>query len=165
VKTIIRNAHVLTMDAADTEHRRATVSVEAGVISAVDPFNAPIPPDAHTREIDGAGLLLMPGLVNAHFHSSVNHLKGSLDSLPLEIFMLYESPAEGVAVGARAAYVRTMLGALEMLKCGITTVLDDAFFVPSSHSTSPTCRRSTSYRFWVISCRHTCEPVPPLRRR
>ena len=131
VKTTIRNARVLTMDAADTEHQRATVHVEDGLISAVDPFNAQTPPGPNTREIDGAGLLLMPGLVNAHFHSSVNHLKGSLDSLPLEIFMLYESPAEGVAADPRAAYVRTMLGALEMLKCGVTTVLDDAFFVPS----------------------------------
>jgi len=45
------------------------------------------------REIDGAGKLVMPGLINGHFHSPVNHLKGSLDSLPLEVFMLYESPA------------------------------------------------------------------------
>ncbi len=65
-----------------------------------------------------------------HFHSSVNHLKGSLDSLPLEIFMLYESPAEAQAVTPRTAYVRTMLGAMEMLRGGVTCVLDDAFFVP-----------------------------------
>jgi len=31
----------------------------------------------------------------------------------------------------RAAYVRTMLGALEMLKNGVTAVQDDAFFVPA----------------------------------
>ena len=31
----------------------------------------------------------------------------------------------------RAVYVRTMLGALEMLKSGVTAVLDDAFFVPA----------------------------------
>jgi len=31
----------------------------------------------------------------------------------------------------RGAYVRTMLGALEMLKNGVTAVQDDAFFVPA----------------------------------
>ncbi|HWW79448.1 MAG TPA: amidohydrolase family protein [Steroidobacteraceae bacterium] len=148
LKTIIRNARVLTMDAADTEYPTATVHVEDGLITAVEPKSAlegaagvvdPGAPAATTtgrgtsgvREIDATGHLLMPGLVNAHFHSSVNHLKGSLDSLPLEIFMLYESPSHGATVEPRAAYVRTMLGALEMLKSGVTAVLDDAFFVPA----------------------------------
>lgn len=121
------------MDAADTEHARATVHIEDGVITAVDPSGLPdnVGPNPAVREIDGTGHLLMPGLINAHFHSSVNHLKGALDSLPLEIFMLYESPPQGAAVEPRVAYVRTMLGALEMLRTGVTTVLDDAFFVPA----------------------------------
>jgi 5-methylthioadenosine/S-adenosylhomocysteine deaminase len=132
LKTIIRNARVLTMDAADTEYPRATVHIEDGVISAVDPDGlSGTETAANVREIDAAGHLLMPGLVNAHFHSSVNHRKGSLDSLPLEIFMLYESPSDGVAIEPRAAYVSTMLGALEMLKSGVTAVLDDPFFVPA----------------------------------
>jgi 5-methylthioadenosine/S-adenosylhomocysteine deaminase len=133
LKTIIRNARVLTMDEADTEHERATVHIENGSITAVDPHEIAggVAAGADVRVIDGTGHLLMPGLINAHFHSSVNHLKGSLDSLPLEIFMLYESLPQGAAVEPRAAYVRTMLGALEMLKTGVTTVLDDAFFVPA----------------------------------
>jgi len=82
--------------------------------------------------IDAAGHLIMPGLINAHFHSPVNHLKGSLESLPLEIFMLYESPnLAGLKPSPRFAYVRTMLAALEMLKSGVTSVQDDAFFVPA----------------------------------
>lgn len=119
------------MDAADTELPSATVVVEGDRITQVGP-------DAHVgtgaagdREIDARGLLLMPGLINAHFHSSVNDLKGSLNSLPLEIFMLFESPASGAAVQPRAAYIRTLLGALEMLRGGVTCVLDDAFFVPT----------------------------------
>ncbi len=130
LKTIFRNARVLTMDAANTEYPRATVHVVDGVITLVDPYSDTVA-DHSARVIDAAGHLLMPGLVNAHFHSSVNHLKGALDSLPLEIFMLYESPSDGVAAEPRTAYVRTMLGALEMLKTGVTAVLDDAFFVPA----------------------------------
>ena len=132
VKTIIRNARVLTMDPQGTEHARATVTVQDDVITAVDAGDSPRPArPADVREIEGAGHLVMPGLVNAHFHSSVNHLKGSLDSLPLELFMLYESPSDAAVMDPRAVYVRTMLGALEMLKSGVTAVLDDAFFVPA----------------------------------
>ncbi|WP_299476855.1 amidohydrolase family protein [uncultured Roseibium sp.] len=83
------------------------------------------------RVIEGHGHLLMPGIVNAHFHSSVNHMKGRLPCLPLELFMLYESPALDVlAPTPREAYLRTMLGCLEMLSTGTTTVGDDCFFVP-----------------------------------
>ena len=82
----------------------------------------------------------MPGLVNGHFHSPVNHMKGALDSLPLEIFMLYESPAsEALRPSPREAYLRTMLAALEMLRGGTTAVQDDAFFVP--HPTPDDHRR------------------------
>ncbi|HEX2790758.1 MAG TPA: amidohydrolase family protein [Steroidobacteraceae bacterium] len=129
---MIRNARVLTMDQAGSDYPRATVTIDGGLIERVDPHeHARGDTGPWVREIDGAGHLIMPGLVNAHFHSSVNHLKGSLDSLPLEIFMLYESPSDGAPIDPRAAYVRTMLGALEMLKGGVTAVLDDAFFVPA----------------------------------
>jgi len=75
--------------------------------------------------------LLLPGLINAHFHSPANHLKGSLPSLPLELFMLYESPADPLlAPTPREAYLRTLLAALEMLKTGTTSVQDDAFLMP-----------------------------------
>jgi len=86
--------------------------------------------------IDGTGHLVMPGLINAHFHSPTNFLKGALDSLPLELFMLYEVPATpDAAVSARSAYVRTQIGAAEMLKLGVTSVQDDAFFLPApSHA-------------------------------
>ncbi len=83
------------------------------------------------RVVDGRGDLLMPGLVNAHFHSSVNHMKGRLPCLPLELFMLYESPAlESLRPTPRQAYLRTMLGCIEMLRTGTTAVMDDCFFVP-----------------------------------
>ncbi len=132
MKIVIRNARVLTLDATGAEHDCATVVVEDGVIRSVNPgMFAPGSFGAADRDIDAAGLLVMPGLVNGHFHSSVNHLKGSLDSLPLEIFMLYESPAGAGEVAPRVAYVRTMLAAMEMLRTGTTSVLDDAFFVPA----------------------------------
>lgn len=125
-----REARVLTMDAQRSDLASAHVLVEGDRISAVLPAEGAAPPAAD-REIDARGHLLMPGLVNGHFHSSVNHLKGSLDSLPLEVFMLYESPADGPPADSRTVYVRTLLGALEMLRGGVTSVLDDAFFVPA----------------------------------
>ncbi|WP_375389165.1 amidohydrolase family protein [uncultured Amnibacterium sp.] len=90
----------------------------------------PVPEGA--RVVEGRGRhLLVPGLINAHFHSPANHLKGSVRSLPLELFMLFESPSdERLAPTPREAYLRTMLGAVEMLQRGVTSVQDDAFLMP-----------------------------------
>lgn len=89
--------------------------------------------DESSEIVAGGGHhILLPGLINGHFHSPANHLKGSLPSLPLEIFMLFESPSdEALAPTPREAYLRTMLAGLEMLRTGTTTVQDDAFFMPS----------------------------------
>lgn len=88
--------------------------------------------DEPDRVVEGRGRhLLVPGLINAHFHSPSNHLKGAVRSLPLELFMLFESPADpALAPSPREAYVRTALGAIEMLQRGITSVQDDAFLMP-----------------------------------
>lgn len=126
---LIRNARVLTLDEADREWPRADIAIEGGLISAIGPQIAH--KQSYERVIEAEGLLAMPGLVNAHFHSSGNLMKGCLPGLPLELFMLYEVPP--LAAGgdaARLAYVRTMLGALEMLRRGITAVHDDAYHVP-----------------------------------
>lgn len=105
------------------------VLVEGDRISAI---GTGLAAPAQARIVSGDGHhLLVPGLINAHFHSPANHLKGSVRSLPLELFMLFESPAEpALRPTPREAYLRTMLGAIEMLQRGITSVQDDAFLMP-----------------------------------
>ena len=127
----IRGARVLALDDEDREWPCADVVVEGGRIVAIGPGEADRWPRPAGRTIDGAGLLAMPGLVNGHFHSPGNLMKGSLPGLPLELFMLHEVPplADGAHAG-RLAYVRTAIGALEMLRRGVTAVHDDAYHVP-----------------------------------
>ena len=129
MKTIIRGAKVLRFDGAELE--QANILIDGPDVVAVGP-TAEFPPEAtEVREINASGRLAIPGLINAHFHSPANLLKGSLPGLPLEIFMLYEvPPLRARPPDPRTVYVRTLLGAIEMLKRGITSVQDDAFFVP-----------------------------------
>jgi 5-methylthioadenosine/S-adenosylhomocysteine deaminase len=119
-RLLIRGVRLLDVERAD-------ILVDGPTIRAVGPDLA-----ADGAEIvDGNGLLALPGLINAHFHSPTNLLKGTLDGLPLELFMLHEVPPfAGWPPPPREIYVRTLLGAVEMLKLGITAVQDDAFFVP-----------------------------------
>ncbi|SFJ71533.1 5-methylthioadenosine/S-adenosylhomocysteine deaminase [Bosea sp. OK403] len=130
MSTLFRNVHLLDL-ACESGMTPATDLLVAGDrIIAIGPDTVRQAP-RDVRIIDGRGKLLLPGLINAHFHSPVNHMKGRLDSLPLEIFMLYESPAlEALRPTPREAYIRTQLACAEMLKSGVTAVQDDAFFVP-----------------------------------
>ncbi len=124
---LIRGARVLALDDADTEHAGADIRIADGIIQAIGPDL-----DAQGAEIiEASGLLAMPGLVNGHFHSQQNLMIGTVPGLPLELFMLHEVPPPGVP-GPTPELVRlqTMLGAVEMLKAGVTAVHDDAFHNP-----------------------------------
>ncbi|MGL4442257.1 MAG: amidohydrolase family protein [Alsobacter sp.] len=132
MRTLICNARVLTMDEQHREYSRADILVEGQRIVGIGPDLAGGTEAAGADVIDASGMLALPGLINAHLHSPASLQRGTLDSLPLELFMLYEVPPLAHApLAGRVAYVRTMLGAMEMLKLGITSVLDDAFYVPA----------------------------------
>src|SRR5882672_304010 len=128
MKTLIRNAHVLTLDAEDREYPRAEILIDGSTIAAI---GTDLPDTEEARVIDAAGKLAMPGLINGHFHSQANLLAGALPNRPLELFMLFEVPPLGMAEpDPRLVYLQTMLGAVEMLKAGVTAVHDDAFHNP-----------------------------------
>jgi cytosine/adenosine deaminase-related metal-dependent hydrolase len=128
---VIANARVFAFDDARHDWPDADIVIDGTRIAAIGPHAAAQWRGPVARRIDGRGRLAVPGLINAHFHSPGNLMKGRLPGLPLEVFMLHEVPplaADGDA--ARLAYVRTMIGALEMLRRGVTTVHDDAYHVP-----------------------------------
>lgn len=126
--TLIRGARVLTLDSQGTEFESADILISNGVITAVGP-GLSVPNGC--KLIEAAGMLAMPGLINAHFHSPGNLMRGQLDCLPLEIFMLREvPPLANEANSERLIKIRTLLGAAEMLRGGITSVMDDAYHIP-----------------------------------
>ena len=128
-QTLFRGVRLLDLDVNDGMTAACDLRVSNGRIAEIAKDLSAQPGE---KVIEGAGNLLMPGLINGHFHSAVNHMKGRLPSLPLEIFMLYECPElEVLRPTPREAYLRTMLGCIEMLRGGTTSVQDDCFFVPS----------------------------------
>ena len=119
----IANAQLVRPEAG--EPRPGGVLVEGGTIAAValtDREQRDTRPRAH-EIFDATGMVLMPGLVNAHYHSYGSLLKGTENSLPLEPWALY-TVAYGRALGADAIRVAVLLGAAEMIRNGITACLD-----------------------------------------
>src|SRR6516165_11658076 len=76
------------------------------------------------KTIDATDKLVMPGFVNAHYHSHDVLLKGCFETIPLEMWMLSALPPSYPKRSTAEMRARTLVGALECLRGGITTVQD-----------------------------------------
>jgi 5-methylthioadenosine/S-adenosylhomocysteine deaminase len=105
-------------------HRPATadILVERGEIVAVEGVIANVDP-SNTDVLDASGRLIIPGLINAHYHSHDTLCRGMFEELPLEIWLLYTLPL-GANRSKEEVRLRTLVGALESVHAGITTVQD-----------------------------------------
>src|SRR5947209_3658762 len=111
----------------DGTAREADIQIEGGTITDV----AAGPSREDAEILDARGHLIAPGLINTHCHSNENYFKGCFDNLPLELWLLFSYPLLAAPKQTpREIYVRTMLGCLEMLKSGCTTVVDFLYEMP-----------------------------------
>lgn len=100
--------------------------VEDGRIAAVGVVDE-VAGGADVTTIDARDHVVIPGLINAHTHSNQTIEKGLCDALPLDAWMVLASyGGAGVRLQPRDLYVSAMLGGIEMLETGTTSVLDCA---------------------------------------
>ena len=78
---VIETGTVLTMYDARQVYFGGHVALDGDRIAAVGPGRYPGPVQAGDEVIDAAGMAVLPGLVDLHFHSAVG--KGYCDHLPL----------------------------------------------------------------------------------
>jgi 5-methylthioadenosine/S-adenosylhomocysteine deaminase len=87
--------------------------------------------DATSERMDLSGHVLLPGFVNSHYHSHDVLAKGSFESLPLEQWGLIAGPIANNR-SLEEVRIRTLVGAVEALRNGVTTVQDFSTFSPLS---------------------------------
>ena len=75
--------------------------------------------------VDARSRLVTAGLVNGHHHSHEHYYKGRHENQPLELWMNSVRPLEPIPYTARQVYLRTLVGAIEALRSGTTTLIDD----------------------------------------
>lgn len=104
-----------------------TVSVRCvdGLIDSVGPDTTA---EAGDEILNGGGMAILPGLVNAHTHAAMTLLRGYGDDLPLmEWLQTRIWPAEA-ALDPDDVYWGTRLAAIEMLRSGTTHFVDMYWF-------------------------------------
>ena len=124
MQTILSNARALHGTQQDYRPELVDVVIQGECIAAVLPGGS-AKPQPGDNFVDLRGTLLVPGLINGHQHSHEHFHKGRLENLPLELWMHYVRAPRPVRLTPRQVYLRTMIGALEALHSGATTVVDD----------------------------------------
>lgn len=122
MKTLIQNALVVTMNERNDVIENGAIAIDGRRITFVGPIEW-TPSGPFDRTIDADRLIAMPGMVNAHCHSPANLVRGMMPSKPLEIWRAYYR-ASLRGMRDEDFYASALLGGLEMLKSGATTVLD-----------------------------------------
>ncbi|HET8564093.1 MAG TPA: amidohydrolase [Candidatus Binatia bacterium] len=125
MQTLIRDALLVTMNEQNDIIEKGSMVIEGNRLSYVGPADWQ-PPGPFGRIIDGARMIGIPGLVNSHCHSPANLVRGLLASRPLEIWRAYYR-ASLRDMREEDFYASALLGGMEMLKAGATTVLDHFF--------------------------------------
>src|ERR1700738_431559 len=129
--TFIKGATILAMGGQHSaEPFTGDVLVEGNRITAI---GAAVQAPTDATVIDGAGKLVMPGLMNAHLHSNEALFKGRYDNMPLEVWMLYSYPILAAKrLSERLVYLRSMLVAIESLKTRVTCLSDGLYARPEA---------------------------------
>lgn len=121
---LIRSALVLESTDPGWRCARADLLVADGTIAAIAAAGS-VAPERAAERIDGERLLVVPGCVNGHVHSWDHYLKGCIENLTTEVSMSAVRPPRAVPITPRQMYLRTVIGAIESLKTGATTIVDD----------------------------------------
>jgi 5-methylthioadenosine/S-adenosylhomocysteine deaminase len=121
-RIFITNASVLTLDDDDAYYPRGHVVTEADRIIAVGEGDSELTPGDGDRVIDATGQVVMPGLVDLHYHTALG--KGYSDHLPLWEYLDECWYPLIRALDPEAAYWAALSSYAESIKGGVTTVND-----------------------------------------
>lgn len=120
-RLLIKDGFVLTQDPDLGDLRGADILVEDGKIVEIGPDL--VVSDAET--IDAAGTVVIPGFVDTHRHMWETVLRGVLPACTLDGYVAKITDI-GPAYRPEDIYIGNLLGALEALNAGITTIVDQS---------------------------------------
>jgi len=123
----LANCQALLGDPAQMTREPVDIVIRDRRIAEIRPAGAQ-PPEG--TAIDGTNRLATPGMINGHNHSHENFQKGRHENMPLEVWSNLNRPLIPWQFSPRHVYIRTMIGAIESLRTGATTLVDDLIVGP-----------------------------------
>jgi cytosine/adenosine deaminase-related metal-dependent hydrolase len=117
--TLIRGATVITMD-RQGDLPRGDVLVSGDAIVEIAPQ---IAADS-AQVVDAQGCIVIPGLINAHMHTWQTALRGLASNWTLLEYFSKMHAGLATVFAPEDLHIATLLGALNQINCGTTTLVD-----------------------------------------
>jgi 5-methylthioadenosine/S-adenosylhomocysteine deaminase len=122
-RTLIRGGHVLSQDDAIGEIANCDVLITDGVITDVGPGLAR-GGSIDAEVLDATGMIVLPGFVDSHRHTWQTAIRGCLPCCTLDGYLGEVIARIGPVYQPEDVHASNLLGALEALNAGITTLFD-----------------------------------------
>jgi len=126
---LLANAHVVTMDDADSEHDDGWVLIADGAIEAL---GGGVPPAADERT-DLGGAVVTPGLVNTHHHLYQTLTRARAQQADLFTWLRELYPV-WAGIDEESVYAAARTGLAELALSGCSTVFDHHYVFPRGTS-------------------------------
>lgn len=126
---LLAHGTVVTMDPSYTVIKNGAVAILDDSIVGVGHSDEILESFSDAEIFDCSGLIVVPGLVNAHTHVPMTLLRGLADDLRLDVWLIgYMMPVERGFVNPDFVDLGTRLACAEMIRSGITTFADMYYF-------------------------------------
>jgi 5-methylthioadenosine/S-adenosylhomocysteine deaminase len=120
-RIVLKGGNVVTMDRQVPDMPRGDVLIEDDRIAALA-VDLPAPDGAEV--IDAADMIVLPGLINAHVHTWQSALRGVAADWTVAQYMQAMHRGLATHFGPDDIYIANLMGALNQINCGSTTLVD-----------------------------------------
>ncbi len=157
MRMLITDTLAITCDAERRIIPHAAILVDGTRIAAIGATAALEAAHPDAERCDGRGMAVLPGLVNAHTHTVLLALRGTVEDWAGEAVYRYMSPIS-YAMSAEERAVFATLGCAEAIRSGTTTLVD-----PFRHvSGYAGAMAATGMRLWLSE---SCADIDTRRIR
>ena len=126
---ILTGGTVVTMNSQFDLFNPGAVVISEGAITAVGSSESMLAEWEADEVVDCSGHAVFPGLVNAHTHSPMTLVRGLVDDLRLEVWLMgYMMPVEREFVRPDFCWLGTQLACAEMISSGVTCFGDMYYY-------------------------------------
>jgi len=137
---LIKNGAIVTVDETNQVYKTGYVFIEDDLITAIGAGEAPSLYRKADSVIDAALMAVMPGIVNAHTHLFQTFIRGLADDKSLIDWLKAAIWPVAQALTEEEAYVAAMVGAVENIRGGATSVIDHQYIHTEPGNDDGVCR-------------------------
>jgi len=141
---LIKNGAIVTVDETNQVFKTGYVFIEDDLITAIGVGEALSQYLKADIVIDAALMAVMPGMVNAHTHLFQTFIRGLADDKSLIDWLKAAIWPVAQALTEEEAYVAAMVGMVENIRGGATSVIDHQYIHTEPGNDDGVCRAASS---------------------